>query len=64
MFCFAPIYWDNGSADAGRECSGLFDRATGEYLNNGGEIVAAMVKGATSEEKGYTLQSVYDSAPK
>lgn len=60
----APIYWDNGSADAGRECSGLFDRATGEYLNNGGEIVAAMVKGATSEEKGYTLKSVYDSAPK
>lgn len=59
----APIYWDNGSKSAGRECSGLFDRATGAFLNNGADVVAAMVRGATSNESGYTLQSVYNKAP-
>lgn len=59
----APIYWDNGSKGAGRECSGLFDRSTGAFVNNGADVVAVMVKGATSSDPNYTLQKVYDSAP-
>lgn len=59
----APIYWDNGSKDAGTECSGLFNRSTGAFLNNGADVVAAMVRGATSNEAGYTLQLVYNTAP-
>ncbi len=57
------IYWDNGSADAGKECSGLLDHATGEYLNNGEEIIRIMVKAATSTDPDYTLSTVYNSAP-
>ncbi len=36
------LYWDNGVFSAGRECSGLFNRETGEYVNNAEEVVAAM----------------------
>lgn len=57
------IYWDNGSRDAGRECSGLLDHATGNYLNNGKEIIDLMVKAATSDDPAYTLSTVYNSAP-
>lgn len=60
----AAFYWDNGSKGAGRECSGLFDHATGEYLNNGKEVVEAMVKGYLNPDASYTLESVYNSAPK
>ncbi len=57
------IYWDNGSRDAGRECSGLLDHANGNYLNNGKEIIEIMVKAATCDDPEYTLTSVYNSAP-
>ncbi len=59
----APIFWDNGYGGTGREQSGLFNRTTGEYLNNGQDIVATMVKAVTSDDPAYTLQSVYDNAP-
>ena len=59
----APFYWDNGAKGAGRECSGLFDHATGEYLNNGKEIVEVMKKAIFTRDKAYTLDKVYDGAP-
>jgi endoglucanase len=59
----APVYWDNGATGAGRECSGLINHGTGEYINNGKEIIDAMVKAVTNDDESYTLQSVYDSAP-
>ena len=60
----APFYWDNGGDGAGRETSGLFNHATGAYLNNGADIVALMVKAIFTEDASYTLQTVYDGAPK
>ncbi len=59
----APFYWDNGSPDTGRESSGLINHATGEYINNGKEIVDIMVKAITQDDENYTLQTVYDNAP-
>lgn len=59
-----PFYWDNGSASAGKECSGLFNHATGVFLNNAEDIVGVMRKAIFSESASYTLQSVYDNAPK
>lgn len=59
----APFYWDNGSTGAGKECLGLINHATGNYINNGKDIVDTMVKAVTSEEASYTLESVYNSAP-
>ena len=57
----APIYWDNGSAGAGKECSGLLNHGTGEYLNNGKEIVDVMVNAIESTDPDYTLESVYNN---
>ena len=41
----APVYWDNGGTGSGKEESGLFNHATGDYLNNAAEIVEVMKKG-------------------
>lgn len=57
------FFWDNGATGAGRECSGLIDHSTGAYINNGKEIIDAMVKGYFTQSPDYTLQSVYSSAP-
>ncbi|MDE6023760.1 MAG: glycoside hydrolase family 5 protein, partial [Muribaculaceae bacterium] len=57
------VYWDNGSKGSGRECSGLFERATGEYVNNGADITYIFRKAWNNGDPAYTLQSVYDSAP-
>lgn len=59
----APIYWDNGSTGTGKECSGLLNHGTGNYINNGEDIIALMVKAITNEDASYTLDSVYDGAP-
>lgn len=59
-----PFYWDNGSGSAGKECSGLFNHATGAYLNNAEEVVKVMTKAIFTEDASYTLQTVYDGAPK
>lgn len=59
----APVYWDNGGTGAGKEESGLFNHATGDYLNNAEEIVGAMKKAVFTEDASYTLQSVYNNAP-
>jgi endoglucanase len=60
----APFFWDNGATGAGRECSGIINHGTGDYINNGKEIVDVMVKAITLEDEDYTLQTVYDNAPK
>lgn len=59
----APFYWDNGSNSAGAECSGLFNHATGAYINNAQEVVEVMTRAIFTEDASYTLQTVYDSAP-
>lgn len=59
----APFFWDNGATCSGKECSGIINHSTGEYINNGKEIVDVMVKAITTEDENYTLQTVYDNAP-
>ncbi|WP_111445310.1 cellulase family glycosylhydrolase [Breznakibacter xylanolyticus] len=59
----APFYWDNGSAGTGKECLGLINHATGEYINNGKEMIDVMVKAMTNQDASYTLDAVYNSAP-
>ena len=62
-FQLAPVYWDNGSKSAGRECSGLFDRASGAFFNNAEEVVNAMRRGVYGEGADYSLDAVYKKAP-
>lgn len=58
------FFWDNGGEGTGAEQSGLINHGTGAYINNGKEIIDAMVKGFYNEDPNYTLQSVYNSAPR
>lgn len=61
----APFYWDNGAAGSGLECFGVVNHATGEFLsNNGKEVVEVMKKAIFTEDSSYTLETVYNNAPK
>ena len=60
-----PCYlWDNAAVGYGKERHGYIHHGTGEYVNGSKEIIDVMVKAMFSGDQGYTLQSVYDSAPK
>lgn len=61
-----PMYlWDNGASGIGAEKHGYLDHGTGAYLDNKAEqLVGLIVKAATTKDAAYTLESVYNSAPK
>ena len=60
----APVLWENGLVNSGKECHGYFNHATGEYINNAQEMIEVMVKAATNNDESYTLDWVYNnSAP-
>lgn len=59
-----PFYWDNGASTTGQEAYGIIHHATGAWLNNGEEIATLMVRAVEESDASYTLQSVYDGAPK
>ena len=61
MSCFL---WDNGAEGYGKEKHGYINHGTGAYLGNSKEPIDVMVKAMTTGDSGYTLQSVYDKAPK
>lgn len=55
--------WDNNSIGSGNEHHGYFNHSDGTYLNNLESLVQTMIKAATSDDKSYTLESVYNKAP-
>ena len=59
----APILWDNGAKGYGKECHAYIDHGTGQYIGNSQPAVAAMVKAWKTDSEGYTLQTIYNSAP-
>ena len=62
----AGYIWDNGAVGSGNEIYGIIHHGTGEYLDaqKGPEIVNTCKKGLTSTSASYTLDTVYNSAPK
>jgi len=56
--------WDNGNEGFGREKHGYIHHGTGNYVGHSKEVIDVMVKAMTSSDGSYTLQSVYDNAPK
>lgn len=56
--------WDNGSAGAGSEHHAYIDHGTGSYVGHSDEPVSVMVKAMSNTDKDYTLQSIYDNAPR
>ena len=47
----------------GKECHAYIDHGTGQYIGNSQPAVAAMVKAWKTDSEGYTLQTIYNSAP-
>jgi endoglucanase len=56
--------WDNNSEGGGDEHHGYFNHNDGTYLNNMESLVQTMIKAATSDDANYTLESIYNNAPK
>lgn len=50
-----PILWDNGSSASGRECSGLFNRRTGEIYAHAKTVVDAVIRAATTDAREISL---------
>lgn len=63
-FGMACFLWDNGTKSVGQEQHGYIDHGTGEYIGNSKEIIDVMLRARFTTDASYTLQSVYDSAPK
>lgn len=60
----APIVWDNGAKNAGRESHGYFDHGTGEYIGDAASVIDLMCRAYYTNDPGYTLDFVYGNAPK
>ncbi len=56
--------WDNNSIGGGNEHHGYFNHNNGLYLNSLESLVKTMIKAATSDDASYTLESIYNKAPK
>ena len=58
------LYWDNGNSKTGDDGFGVINHATGRFIGNGEQAVRAMVDSWENTDPAYTLQSIYNSAPK
>ena len=58
------MLWDNNVKGGGNEHHGYFNHTDGTYLNNSEALVQTMIKAATSTDANYTLDTVYNKAPK
>ena len=56
--------WDNGGESSGQEQHGYIHHGTGNYIGNSKEVVDVMKKAWFTDAEGYTLETVYNSAPK
>ncbi len=64
-YCLPAVLWDcGGKGVPGPEHHYYFRHDTGEYYPDAKEAVDALLKGWFNDDPAYTLQSVYDSAPK
>ncbi len=58
-----PIFWDNNGPGVGPTQGALFNRATGELIQQNAVSVPIMVRAVTDKSADYTLRSVWDRAP-
>jgi len=56
--------WDNGAMGSGQEQHGYINHGTGAYIGNSKVPIDVMKKAWFTEAEGYTLETVYNSAPK
>ena len=58
------IIWDNNVSGSGNEHHAYFNHSNGAYLNKAESLVQTMIRATTSDDAAYTLESVYNRAPK
>lgn len=63
------MIWDNGAAGSGEEKFGLINHADGSYIRNTDvndtkEVIELMVNAWNSDDTDYTLESIYNRAPR
>ena len=56
--------WDNGASGYGKERHGYINHGTGDYMGSSKEVVDIMVNAMNNESGSYTLETVYNKAPK
>lgn len=62
---FGMFIWDNGSTGTGNEANGYFNHGSGAFISNKAKAaVETMVKAYTNTDASYTLDTVYQGAPK
>ena len=60
-----PCYlWDNGASGTGQEQHGYIHHGTGKPVGNSKEIIDVMNKAWFTDAENYTLEYVYNTAPK
>ena len=58
------LVWDNGKKMYGEEAFGLMTHDEGKFISNGEEIVKTMIDAWNNDDPSYTLESIYEKAPK
>ena len=56
--------WDNGVDGSGKEKHGYIHHGNGSYIGNSKVILDIISKAWNNEAQGYTLDAVYNTAPK
>ena len=63
-YCIPCFLWDNNGEGAGKEKHGYVHHGKGTPIGNSKEVIDVMKKAWFTESEGYTLETVYNSAPK
>lgn len=58
------VIWDNNVTGGGNEHHAYFNHNDGKIQNGMETLVQTMIKAATSDDASYTLESIYNNAPK
>ncbi|MCQ2334599.1 MAG: glycoside hydrolase family 5 protein [Paludibacteraceae bacterium] len=57
------FWWDNSYEMVGDDAFGLVNHNTGEFIQNGAEVLEIMAKAWGCKDADYTLESIYNRAP-
>lgn len=63
-YCIPCFLWDNNGEGTGKEKHGYVHHGKGTPIGNSKEVIDVMKKAWFTESEGYTLETVYNSAPK
>lgn len=60
----SPIIWDNGATTRGYESHGFIQHDNGEWAQYSADFMPTVINAMNSADETYTLESIYNNAPK